>query len=154
MSVELAKFKRHRYQVSFNGYALGPLVGEPEISIVCRRFEERSFDPAVTGDPGAAREVIVDAVATVTIRTGDIAGALTLLAEFSVGDDVLAAAKRHALVLAPPENSGEKTLAFAGACLLPELEYSPKPENHTAKLVFQARPDASGTLFTFTVPED
>ena len=154
MSIDLAKFKRHRYQVSFDDRDLGPLVGEPEISIVCKRFEERSFDPAVTGDPGAAREVIVDAVASVTVRIGDIAGALALLAEFSVGDDILAAAKCHALVLAPPENSGERTLAFANACLLPELEYSPKTENHSARLVFRARPNASGALFTFTVPED
>ena len=154
MSIELAEFKRHRYQVSFNDRDLGPLVGEPEISIACRRFGELSFDPAVTGDPGTAREVIVDAVATVTVRTGDIAGALALLAEFSVGDDVFAAARRHALVLAPPENSGERILAFANACLLPELEYSPKAENHSVRLVFRARPNASGALFTFTVPED
>ena len=43
-------------------------------------------------------------------------------------------------------------LAFAAACLLPELSYSPKAENHSAKLVFRARPDGTGALFTFSVP--
>ena len=154
MPSELAKLKRHDYRVSFAGSDLGPLLGEPGIAIRCRRFENRAFDPSANGDVGTEHATIVDATATVTVTTGDIAGALALLAEFSVGDDILAAAKCHALVLAPPENSGERTLAFANACLLPELEYSPKTENHSARLVFRARPNASGALFTFTVPED
>ena len=154
MPSDLTKLKRHNYSVSFDGRGLGPLVGEPEISIVCRRFEDRSFDPATAGDPGAGRAVIVEAAAEVTIRTGDIGAALELLAGFSVGDDVYAPSRHHALVLAPPPGSGEKTLAFAAACLLPELSYSPKAENHSAKLVFRARPDGTGALFTFSVPAE
>ena len=154
MPSELAKFKRHDYRVSFNGSDLGPLLGEPEIAIHCRRFENRSFDPATSCDVGTDRATIVDATATVTVTTGDISGALALLAGFAVGDDVLAPAKCHALVFTPPAGSGEKVLTFPNACLLPELKYFPKAQNHAAKLAFQARPNVSGTLFTFTVPED
>ncbi len=150
MPDELSKLKRHRYRISFNGADLGPLIGEPEIAIHCKCFENRSFDPATSGDPGSAHAPIVDAFAAVTLCTGDISGALTLLAGFAVGDDVLDPRAGHALVLAPPAGSGEKVLAFANACLLPELEYSPKARNHAAKLRFQARPDGSGRLFTFT----
>ena len=154
MSAELAKLKRHNYRVSFNGGDLGPLVGEPEISIHCERFAKRSFDPATSGAPGVEHATIVDALATVSVSTGDISGALALLAGFAVGDDILASARSHALVFTPPQGSGEKVLSFPNACLLPELEYSPETRNHAAKLRFQARPNASGTLFTFTVPED
>ena len=154
MPSELAKLKRHDYRVSFNGSDLGPLVGEPEITIHCERFERRAFDPATGGAPGVEHATIVDATATVTVSTGDIAGALALLAGFAVGDDVLAPARSHALVFTPPADSGEKVLAFPNACLLPELEYTPKSRNHTAKLTFQARPTGAGTLFTFTLPED
>ena len=154
MPSELAKLKRHDYRVSFDGSDLGPLVGEPGIAIRCKRFENRAFDPATSGDVGTEHATIVDATATVTVSTGDISGALALLAGFAVGDDVLAAAKCHALVFAPPAGSGEKALTFPNACLLPELEYLPKSRNHAAKLAFLARPNASGTLFTFTVPEN
>ena len=154
MICDLAKLKRHRYHVSFNGRDLGPLVGEPEIAIRCKRLETRSFDPAASGDAGTGHATVTDALAAVTVATGDIGGALELLADFSVGDDILAAARRHALVFTPPEDSGEKVLAFGSAWLLPELEYAPKAENHAATLHFQARPDASGALFTFTLPED
>ena len=154
MPSELAELKRHDYRISFDGSDLGPLLGEPEIAIHCKRFEKRSFDPSASSAPGVEHATIVDATATVTVTTGDISGALALLAGFSVGDDVLAAAKCHALVFAPPAGSGEKVLAFPNACLLPELEYAPKSSNHAAKLTFQARPTVSGTLFTFTVPED
>lgn len=154
MPDELSKLKRHRYRVSFNGDDLGPLVGEPAISIHCKRFADRSFDPATAGDPGSEHATIVDALATICVDTGDISGALALLAEFSVGDDVLDPGAGHALVFTPPEGSGEKVLAFANAWLLPELEYLPKAQNHAAKLRFQARPDGSGRLFSFTLPED
>ena len=154
MPSELAELKRHDYRVGFNGSDLGPLLGEPAITIHCKRFTNRSFDPGISGDTGTEHATIVDAAATVTVSTGDIAGALALLAGFSVGDDVFAAAKCHALVFTPPAGSGEKVLTFPNACLLPELEYLPKSSNHAAKLTFQARPTVSGTLFTFTVPED
>lgn len=154
MPSELAKLKRHNYRVSFDGSDLGPLVGEPEIAIHCKRFEKRSFDPSASSAPGVEHATIVDATATVTVSTGDISGALALLAGFSVGDDVLAPERSRALVFTPPAGSGEKVLAFGNACLLPELEYFPKAQNHAAKLRFQARPDGSGTLFSFTVPED
>ena len=154
MPSELAKLKRHDYRVSFAGSDLGPLLGEPAIAIRCKRFADRAFDPSVNGDPGTEHATIVDAAATVSVSTGDISGALALLAGFAVGDDVLAPERCHALVFAPPAGSGEKVLTFPNACLLPELEYSPKAGNHAAKLAFLARPTVSGTLFSFTVPED
>ena len=154
MPSELAKLKRHDYRVSFDGSDLGPLVGDPGIAIHCHRFERRAYDPATGGDVGTEHATIVDATATVTVSTGDISGALALLAGFAVGDDVLAPARSHALVFTPPAGSGEKALTFPNACLLPELEYLPKSRNHAAKLAFLARPNASGTLFTFTVPEN
>ena len=154
MPSELAKLKRHDYRVSFDGNDLGPLLGGPGVAIRCRCFENRSFDPETSGDPGSEHATIVDATATVSVTTGDISGALALLAGFAVGDDVLATARCRALVFAPPAGSGEKVLTFPNACLLPELEYSPKAGNHAAKLAFRARPNASGTLFSFTGPED
>ena len=132
MPSELAKLKRHDYRVSFDGSDLGPLLGEPGIAIHCKRFADRTFDPETTGDVGTEHATIVDAAATVTVTTGDIAGALALLAGFSVGDDVLAPARSHALVFTPPAGSGEKVLTFPDACLLPELEYLPKSRNHAA----------------------
>lgn len=153
MIYDLTKLKRHRYSISFDGRDLGPLIGEPEIVIRCKRLENRSFDPSASGDAGTGHATVTDALATVTVATGNIGGALELLADFSVGDDILAAARRHALVFIPPQGIGEKFLTFGNAWLLPELEYAPKAENHAATLHFQARPDASGTLFTFAIQE-
>ena len=144
--VDLGKFKRHPYDVSFGGTALGPLTAEPAIKIVGRRFEGRNYE-----DGGAEAEtaVIVAAEAELKVSAADAAAALGLIATFSVGDDVLAESRSGRLVFSPPEDSGERTLVFPRAFLLPDLEYAPKPENHSAVLNFVARPDSSGVLFTF-----
>ena len=146
MSEDLSKLKRHPYRVSFGSRDLGILAEIPEIRIAHRCRDWRLYDDA--GGDEAASEV-VETNATVTVASCDIATALELVSAFAVGDDVLAAGKAHALVLMPPEQSGEKTLCFPNAVLLPELEYQPRRDNHRAKLTFRARPDDHGTLFTF-----
>ena len=146
MSEDLGKLKRHPYRVSFGGRDLGLLSGIPEIRIAHRRRDWRLYDRE--GGDEAASE-IVETSAAVTVSCCDIATALELVAAFSVGDDVLDASRTRELRLSPPTASGEKTLSFPRAALLPELEYSPHRDNHLAKLAFLARPDGGGTLFTF-----
>lgn len=139
-------FKRHPYRVSFGGRDLGILAEAPEIEVIRRCRELRLYDEA--GNEEEAAE-IVDARATVAVTSCDIATALELVAEFAVGDNVLADDRCCELALAPPEGSGERTLSFPRAALLPDLEYAPSAENHRAKLTFRARPDSGGTLFSF-----
>ena len=139
-------FKRHPYRVSFGGRDLGILAEIPEIKVSRRCREMFLYDE--TGAEEEAAE-IVDARATVTVTSCDIATALELTAEFAVGDNVLADERCGELALTPPEESGERTLTFPRAALLPDLEYVPSAENHRAKLTFRARPDDSGTLFSF-----
>ena len=146
MSEDLNKLKRHPYRVSFGGRDLGILAEIPEIRITHRCRDGRLYDDA--GGDEAASEVI-ETSAFVTVASCDVATALELVSAFAVGDDVLAPDRARALVLSPPEASGEKTLRFANAALLPELEYLPRRDNHRAKLTFRARPDDNGTLFTF-----
>ena len=146
MSEDLSKLKRHPYRVSFGGRDLGILAEIPEIRITHRCRDWRLYDD--DGGDEAASEV-VETNAAVTIASCDIATALELVAAFAVGDDVLAPERAGALVLSPPQGSGEKTLRFANAALLPELEYQPRRDDHRAKLTFRARPDDNGTLFTF-----
>ena len=146
MSEDLSKLKRHPYRVSFGSRDLGVLAEIPEIRIAHRCRDWRLYDDA--GGDEAASEV-VETNALVTVASCDVATALELVSAFAVGDDVLSPAKARALVLTPPEGSGEKTLSFPNAALLPELEYLPRRDNHRAKLTFRARPDDNGTLFTF-----
>ena len=146
MSEDLGKIKLHPYRVSFGGRDLGILAEIPEIRIAHRCRDWRLYDNA--GGDEAASEII-DAAATVTVSCCDIATALELISAFAVGDDVLDASNFRSLVLAPPAGSGEKTLCFVRAVLLPDLEYSPRRDNHRAKMTFRALPDGGGTLFTF-----
>ena len=146
-SSDLEKFKRHPYSVSFGGVGLGPLTDEPAISISRKRLAARNY-----GDDGSEKdsEVITKSEATLTVRTADVEAALALVSGFSVGDDVLDAARGGALAFVPPEGSGERTLTFPNAFPLPDLDYVKNNSGyHSAKLSFIARPDASGLLFTF-----
>ena len=146
MSEELNQVKRHPYRVAFGSRDLGILAEMPEIRIVHRRHDWRLYDRE--GGDEAASE-IVETSATVTFASCDIATALELVASFAVGDDVLDTGRARELRLSPPAESGEKTLSFPRAVLLPELEYTPKSDRHRAKLTFRARPDDNGTLYTF-----
>lgn len=146
MSEDLSKLKRHPYRVAFGSRDLGLLAELPAISITHRRRDWRLYD--LDGGDEAASE-IVETSALVTVASCDIAAALELVSSFAIGDDILAATRSRELVLSPPEQSGEKTLTFPRAVLLPELEYTPKSDNHRAKLTFRAIPDDRGTLFTF-----
>lgn len=146
MPEDLEKIKLHPYRVSFGERDLGILAEIPEIRIEHRRRDWRLYDRE--GGDEAASE-IVDAAAEITVSCCDIATALELISGFAVGDDVLDAANFRELALAPPAGSGEKTLRFARAVLLPDLEYSPRRDNHRAKMTFRALPDAVGRLFTF-----
>ncbi len=146
MPNELDQLKRHPYRVSFGGRDLGLLAELPEIRIGHRCREWRLYDNDGGDEPATE---VVDTSALVSVASCDIATALELISPFAVGDDVLAAERTRELVLSPPGQSGEKTLRFPRAVLLPELEYSPRPDNHRAKITFRALPDDNGTLFTF-----
>lgn len=146
MSQSIDTLKVHPYRVSFGGRNLGILAEIPEIRIEHRCRELHLYD----GDGGDDETAeIMDARATVTVNCCDIATALELISAFAAGDDVLAKSRCQTLMLAPPADCEEKTLSFPRAVLLPQLEYSPRPDNHRAKLFFRARPDSSGTLFRF-----
>ena len=146
MSEDLEKIKLHPYRVSFGDRDLGILAEIPEIRIAYRRHDWRLYDRE--GGDEAASE-IVDAAASVTVSCCDLATALELVSAFELGDDVFDANRFRELALAPPAGSGEKTLRFPRAALLPDLEYSPRRDNHRAKMTFRAFPDGNGTLFTF-----
>ena len=146
MQEDRSVLKVHPYRVSFGGRSLGILAEIPEIRIMHRRRDWRVCDRE--GGDEAASE-IVDSAAEVAVTSCDVATALELVSAFATGDDVLASERAAELVLSPPEGSGEKTLTFPRAALLPELEYSPRRDRHRANLAFRARPDDNGRLFTF-----
>jgi len=139
--------KIHPYRVSFGGRELGILAMIPEIKMEHRCRDLWLYDP--DGGNGNESAEILDARAMITVCSCDVITALELLADFSPGDDVLAETRCRPLVLAPPEGSGEKTLRFPRAVLLPKMDYSPRLDRHRVTLTFRARPDRGGTLFTF-----
>ena len=132
----------------YNRIMLSPLAGAPEIAATGERLTSRLRD----GGENAGKEVCfyTAAEAKITLRSRSIDAALALLADFTVGEDLCAAARRHPLIFSPLDDDGPgRSLVFPAACLLPEFSYLPRAErDHEIKLVFLAFPDGAGRLFT------
>ena len=142
-----AAIKRHRYTATFGSVVIAPLAGAPEI-----RTDRRVVESTVCERGGGERVVshLVKDCATVTVKTKDIATALTLLSGFSLGDDIMAEERKFPLAFtALAEN--EKDLVFPAAYLQPDASYIPAAgRDHVAVLVFKAFPGGErGKLFVF-----
>lgn len=90
-----------------------------------------------------------------TIKTRDVATAMSLLSAFAKGDNVIASANSAALTLVPiTELATEKTITFSNAYLQPGLSMSPgeNDEPSEVSLVFECKSDVStGIPFTYAV---
>lgn len=145
MAVDIAKIIRTAVEAAFNSVPIGPSEGAPEISIDIETYK------SIVEEAGseAVAEIITGRQAKITIKTKNIDNAITLVNAFKKGDDIYAAANSKALALTPIA-SGAKILTFPNAFVQPSLSYTPKgDEDHIATLVFIAREQADGTLFTW-----
>ena len=142
-------FRRYGCAATYRGILLSPMAAAPEICATGSRVDARLRGDAA----GNGREVrfYTSAEAKITLVSRRIDAALALLAELTVGEDLVAAGRRHPLLFTPvdaPPGSG--ILTFPAACLLPDFTYLPHAErDHEIRLSFLAFPDASGRLFTF-----
>jgi len=144
---DITAIKRHSYVASFGETVIAPLAEAPKIETDRKIVESTVYE---NGGREAVASHLVRDCATITLKTKDITTALTLLGDFALGDDVMAADRKHALTFTPIAEN-ERTLIFPAAYLQPESSYLPAMgEDHTATLVFKAFPGgANNKLFTF-----
>ena len=147
-SYDISKIKQHPYLAVFDGTVLGPLADAPKIETDIEVFDSLIYE---NGGHEEVSRTITRASAKITILTKNVDAALTMAGAFSRGADVAETSARKVLAFTPiTESAEEKTLTFASAALLPEIEYVPTMGgDHVARLSFTAYPDANGKLFTF-----
>lgn len=144
---ETSVIKRHSYVASFGETVIAPLASAPRIETRRKTVESTIYENG--GSEAVASHLVQDG-ATITLETKDVATALELLSDFTLGEDIMADSRRKSLVFTPIAE-GEKTLIFPAAYLQPDASYVPcMGQDHVAKLVFTAITDSdSGKLFTF-----
>ena len=145
---DLSCIKQHPYIAAYDGELLGPLAEAPQIE------SDNKMSDSLIYENGGAEEIgktLLRNTARITLKTKNIETALNLIAKFSSGDDVIAAALRKPLSFTPiTDNESEKVLTFHCAALLPDLEYLPgMGQDHVATIIFIAYPDENGKLFTY-----
>lgn len=139
--------KRHTYVASFGETVIAPLASAPRIETDRKIVESTIYE---NGGAEAVASHLVRDCATVTVETKDINTALELMGDFSLGEDIMADARKKPLTFTPIAEN-EKTLIFPAAYLQPDASYLPAMgQDHVAKLVFKAFADnETGKLFTF-----
>ncbi len=146
----VAKLQYYKYAVSFGETLLGPLKSSPKVEADIETKDTTIYE---TGSDVLA-QVISKNNAKISLELEDVTQAMTLLAAFKKGDNVLDSTKSKALTLVPlTDDAGAETLTFGNAFLQPGLstnlsEGDDDPNN--VPLSFLARPAAdTGILFTF-----
>lgn len=144
----VAKLQYYKYQVSFDSTILGPLNSPPSIEPDVETKETLLYE---TGSEAQA-EIIIKNNAKITLEVNDVDAAMDLLKNFKKGDNLLDSSAAEALVLTPlTDDSGAKTLTFGNCYLQPGLtpNLAEGDEPNYVTLVFKAKPDSNGVLYTF-----
>ena len=145
-SYDTSVIKRHSYVAAFGDTVIAPLAAAPKIATNRKLVDSLIYE---NGGAEAVASHLVQDNATITLETKDIGTALELLADFAVGEDILAAERKKTLTFTPLAE-GEKTLVFPAAYLQPDASYVPgMGADHVATLVFKAFPASDGKLYTF-----
>lgn len=143
------KLQFYKYQVSFGDTILGPLNSPPGVEADMETKDTVLYETGV--DPLA--QIISKNNAKITLEVNDVDTAMTMLATFKKGDNLLDSSKAKALVFVPlTADENAKVLTFPNCYLQPGLGFNPAEgdDPNYVSLEFLAKPDAdSGELYTF-----
>lgn len=145
----VAKLQFYKYQVSFGSDILGPLASPPKVE------GDIETKDTVLYETGSEPQVSIISKnnAKITLECEDIDKAMSLLAAFKKGDNLLDSSAGKALTFVPlTDDSGAKTLTFGNAFLQPGLStnFAEGDDPNYITLEFIAKPVvATGVLFTF-----
>lgn len=145
----VAKLQYYKYQVSFGDQILGPLNSPPKVE---KDIETKDTVLYETGsDPQAS--IISKNNANITLECCDVDAAMSLLAAFKKGDNLLDSTAGKALTMVPlTDDEGAKTLTFPNCFLQPGLatNFAEGDDPNYVTLSFVAKPEVeSGMLFSF-----
>lgn len=139
----IAKLEYYKYVAAAGTTALGPLANAPKVEADVEQKDTVLYE---TGSEAQASILSKNNV-KVTIETRNVAAAMTLLASFQKGDNILDETKKVALTLVPiTDDTTAKTITFSRAFLQPGLSMTlgEGEENPNAvSLVYLCKPDAT-----------
>eukprot|EP00831_Metopus_contortus_P026526 TRINITY_DN2254_c0_g1_i1.p2 TRINITY_DN2254_c0_g1~~TRINITY_DN2254_c0_g1_i1.p2 ORF type:complete len:211 (+),score=29.02 TRINITY_DN2254_c0_g1_i1:210-842(+) len=145
----VAKLQYYKYAVSFGETLLGPLKSPPKVEADIETKDTVIYETGV--DPLAS--VISKNNAKITLELEDVDQAMTMLAAFKKGDNLLDSGNAKSLSLAPlTDDAGAKTLTFDNCYLQPGLatNFAEGDDPNHITLNFIAKPVVdTGLLFTF-----
>lgn len=152
----VAKLNTTTYLAAVGETSLGPLANAPTIE---PNVQVRDMTLYETGSKVVAKKVVQNNL-IVTLRTRDVAAALTLIAAVKEGDNPMAAANKKSITLAPITDSAtEKGFTFGNAYLMPDRcrpNLGENDEPTSVDLVFDCCPmessgSSTGVPFTYAV---
>lgn len=129
----IAKLKKFPYACSAGSTNLGPLDGPPTVA---PEVETKDVTLYETETDVQARFLTKNDV-MVTIKTRDIATAMTLQSSFAKGDNILDSTKKVSLTLVPITSATESTITFANAYLQPGLNFTPGQDGEPSSVELQ-----------------
>jgi len=144
----IAKLKKFPYAAVAGSTNLGPLDGPPTVAPAVETKDVTLYE---TGAEVQASYLTKNEL-MVTIKTRDVATAMSLQAAFAKGDNVLATTKKVSLTLVPITSATEPTITFANAYLQPGLNFTPgqDEEPSSVELQYRCKSDATtGKPFTY-----
>ena len=144
----VAKLQFYKYQVAYGSEIIGPLNSPPKVD---PDFETKDTVLYETGEDPLA-SVISKNNATITLETNDVDTALTMLAEYKKGDNILDSKYAKELVFMPlTDDAGAKTITFPRAFLNPGLStnFAEGAEPNVVTLGFTAKETDDGVLYKF-----
>ena len=126
----IAKLKKFPYLCSAGSTSLGPLSGAPTVAA-----EVETKDVTLYETEGAVEaSYLTKNDLMVTIKTRDVATAMTLQAAFVKGENVLASTKKVSLTMVPITSATESTITFANAYLQPGLNFTPGADGEASEV--------------------
>lgn len=143
----IAAIKRYPYIAAFGETVIAPLSEAPVIESECRFYDSVIYE---NGGRESVASLLVSQRGKITLVTKDISTALSLLGDFSCGENIFSSSRKKSLTFTPVDSSNGEVLTFTNAYLKPDLSYVPTMGgDHTAKLVFTVLPDeTTGKLFS------
>ena len=143
------KLQFYKYQVSFGDQILGPLNSPPKVEADIETKDTVLYETG--SDPQAS--IISKNNANITLECCDVDAAMSLLAVFKKGDNLLDSTSGKALTMVPLTDDEEaKTLTFPNCYLQPGLatNFAEGDDPNYVTLNFVAKPEVeSGMLFSF-----
>ena len=145
----VAKLQYYKYAVSFGETLLGPLKSPPKVEADIETKDTVLYETG--SDPQAS--ILSKNNAKITIELEDVNQAMSMLASFKKGDNLMDSAAAKALTLVPlTDDATAKTLTFDNCYLQPGLatNFAEGDDPNHISLSFIAKPVvATGLLYTF-----